>query len=236
VDEQAMLLKAIEEKQFFPVGSDREVASDFQLIAGTNRDLRADVAAGKFREDLFARVNLWTYELPGLAQRPEDIEPNLDYLLAQFSAELGQMTRFTKEARAAYLNFSVSPAAQWAGNFRDLSASVMRMATLAEGGRITNAIVDAEMARLRASWQPQTVAQTPALEQLVQAEKLEQLDLFDRLQLESVIQVCRQSANLSDAGRKLFAASRTVRSSTNDADRLRKYLARFGVEWKAISD
>jgi transcriptional regulatory protein RtcR len=235
VDEQAMLLKAIEEKQFFPVGADREVASDFQLIAGTNRDLRADVAAGQFREDLFARVNLWTYELPGLAQRPEDIEPNLDYLLAQFSTELGQMTRFNKEARAAYLDFAASSAAQWTGNFRDLSASVMRMATLAEGGRITRAIVEAEMGRLRASWQPQGAVQTPALEQLVSGEKLEQLDLFDRLQLESVVQVCRQSANLSDAGRKLFAASRTARSTTNDADRLRKYLARFGVEWKTIS-
>jgi transcriptional regulatory protein RtcR len=235
VDEQAMLLKAIEEKQFFPVGADRLAASDFQLIAGTNRDLRADVAAGKFREDLFARVNLWTYELPGLAQRPEDIEPNLDYLLSQFSTELGQMTRFNKEARAAYLDFAASSAAQWTGNFRDLAASVMRMATLAEGGRITHTIVEAEMNRLRASWQPQAAVQTPAIEQFVNAEKLEQLDLFDRLQLESVIQVCRQSANLSDAGRKLFAASRTTRSTTNDADRLRKYLARFGVAWKAIA-
>ena len=51
-DEQAMLLKAIEEKRFLPVGSDVEVGSDFQLIAGTNRDLRAAVAAGEFREDL----------------------------------------------------------------------------------------------------------------------------------------------------------------------------------------
>lgn len=70
LDEQAMLLKAIEEKRFFPVGADKEVESDFQLIAGTNRDLRSDVAEGRFREDLFARINLWTYNLPGLAQRP----------------------------------------------------------------------------------------------------------------------------------------------------------------------
>ncbi|MGL4575372.1 MAG: RNA repair transcriptional activator RtcR family protein, partial [Burkholderiaceae bacterium] len=78
LDEQAMLLKAIEEKRFFPVGADREVASDFQLIAGTNRDLRDEVSAGRFRDDLFARINLWSYDLPGLAQRPEDIEPNID--------------------------------------------------------------------------------------------------------------------------------------------------------------
>jgi transcriptional regulatory protein RtcR len=60
LDEQAMLLKAIEEKRFFPMGADSEVESDFQLIAGTHRDLRREVAHGRFRDDLFARINLWT--------------------------------------------------------------------------------------------------------------------------------------------------------------------------------
>jgi transcriptional regulatory protein RtcR len=59
-DEQAMLLKAVEDKRFLPVGSDNEVHSDFQLIAGTNRDLAQDVVAGRFREDLYARIKLWT--------------------------------------------------------------------------------------------------------------------------------------------------------------------------------
>ncbi|MFT3735016.1 MAG: RNA repair transcriptional activator RtcR family protein [Rhodocyclaceae bacterium] len=58
LDEQAMLLKAIEEKRFFPFGGDKEVESDFQLIAGTHRDLRQWVSEGRFREDLFARINL----------------------------------------------------------------------------------------------------------------------------------------------------------------------------------
>ena len=68
-DEQAMLLRAIEEKQFLPLGADREVRSDFQLIAGTNADLPAAVARGRFREDLLARINLWTFRLPGLRER-----------------------------------------------------------------------------------------------------------------------------------------------------------------------
>ena len=75
---------------------------------------------GRFREDLFARMNLWTDELPGLRQRAEDIEPNLDYLLAQFSSEIGQQVRFNKEARTVYLRFASSSQAIWAGNFRDL--------------------------------------------------------------------------------------------------------------------
>jgi transcriptional regulatory protein RtcR len=60
IDEQAMLLRALEEKTFLPLGSDREAHSDFQLIAGTNQDLFADVREGRFREDLLARINLWT--------------------------------------------------------------------------------------------------------------------------------------------------------------------------------
>ena len=56
-----MLLQAIEEKRFFPLGADKETRSDFQLIAGTNRDFRGDVAAGRFREGLLVRINLWTF-------------------------------------------------------------------------------------------------------------------------------------------------------------------------------
>ena len=123
-DEQAMLLKAVEEKRFFPMGSDREVMSDFQLIAGTNRDLRVDVAQGRFREDLYARINLWAYTLPGLAQRPEDLEPNVDHLLARAIVETGRAVRFNAEAKSQYLRFAQSPDALWSGNFRDLAASV----------------------------------------------------------------------------------------------------------------
>src|SRR5205814_9346470 len=58
-DEQAMLLRAVEDKAFLPVGTDREVQSDFQLVAGTNRDLGQAVRTGRFRDDLLARINLW---------------------------------------------------------------------------------------------------------------------------------------------------------------------------------
>ena len=62
----------------------------------------------------------------------------------------------------------------------------------------------------------------------------EALDLFDRLQLQAVVDICRRSNSLADAGRKLFAATRSKRSSVNDSDRLRKYLARFDLEWARI--
>ena len=102
LDEQAMLLRALEEKRFLPLGADVEVTSDFLLIAGTNRDLEAAVVEGRFREDLLARINLWTFRLPGLAERPEDIEPNLSYELERFSSTNGQRTSFNKEASASF--------------------------------------------------------------------------------------------------------------------------------------
>ena len=236
LDEQAMLLKAIEEKRFLPVGSDREAGSDFQLIVGTNRDLRRDVAGGRFRDDLFARINLWSYALPGLAQRPEDLEPNVDWLLARAAAESGRAVRFNVEAKARYLKFAQSPDAVWSGNFRDLSASVTRLATLADGGRISSALVDAEIARLRWLWErePATAAAAVDLPALLDAGTLDGIDLFDRLQLEAVIRTCRESSTLSDAGRRLFDRSRERRSVVNDADRLRKYLLKFGLSWETL--
>jgi transcriptional regulatory protein RtcR len=151
LDEQAMLLRALEEKTFLPLGSDDEAHSDFQLIAGTNRDLFAAVRQGRFREDLLARINLWTFSLPGLKNRSEDIEPNLDFELDRFAEKAGRRVTFSKESRDTFLAFALSPAANWSGNFRDLNAAVARMATLAPGGRISTHIVEEEIKRLLAS-------------------------------------------------------------------------------------
>lgn len=237
-DEQAMLLRAIEEKLFFPVGSDREVASDFQLIAGTNRDLKAEVAAGRFREDLMARINLWTFELPPLRDRREDIEPNLEYELELYTQHEGQFLRFSADARKRFLKFAASPEAMWLGNFRDLNAAITRIGTLSTGGRITVKDVDDEIERLRDQWKAAVGGggggDKSVIEQVL-GPGASELDRFDRAQLADVIRVCQDSNSLSDAGRKLFAVSRVKRSSTNDADRLRKYLARYGLEWSEVS-
>ena len=232
LDEQAMILRAIEDKVFLPVGADREVSSDFQLIAGTNRELGEAVAAGLFREDLYARLNLWTFRLPGLAERREDIAPNLDYELDRFAEREGDRVSFNKEARERYLAFAISPEARWPANFRDLAASVTRMATLSPRGRIDVECVDAETARLRRLWAG--AAESDGLDALLGPEAAA-IDPFDRVQLAEVLRVCRASRSLSEAGRTLFAASRLKRSSANDADRLRKYLARFGLDWGAAN-
>jgi len=193
LDEQAMLLKAIEERHFFPFGSDREVESNFQLIAGTVRDLRQWVAEGRFREDLFARINLWTYELPGLRDRAEDIEPNLDFELERYASQQGERVRFNAEARRAYLRFATSQEAKWSGNFRELSASVTRLATLSDAGRIAEDGVKEEIGRLRQVWSETSRGELD----LLLGDRAPALDLFDRL---------------------------------------RKYLARFSLDWQRIKE
>ncbi|AKU94566.1 Transcriptional regulatory protein RtcR [Labilithrix luteola] len=237
LDEQAMLLRAIEEKVFFPMGSDRETSSDFQLLCGTNRDLRENVARGEFREDLFARINLWTFRLPALHERPEDIPPNLDFELHRVSKALGTNVTMNREARERFLAFASKWA--WAGNFRDFSASVTRMSTLAKGGRITNGEVGAEIDRAKENGGSRTATNAPNDDLLVRvlgADQAGRLDRFDRVQLADVVTVCASSRSLSEAGRELFASSRAERRSVNDADRLRKYLARFGLEFALIRE
>ncbi len=125
-------------------------AAIFNLIAGTNRDLQLAVREGNFREDLLARTNLWTFHLPGLRQRLEDIEPNLDYELEQFARKNNQRVTLSKEVREEFLKFAQSPEAKWTANFRDLNACITRMATLSPGGRITATVLDGEMGRLKA--------------------------------------------------------------------------------------
>lgn len=225
LDEQAMLLRALEEKVFTALGADRETKSDFQLLTGTNRDLAAEVARGRFREDLLARIGLWSFALPALRERIEDLEPNLDYELELASRSLGTQVTLSREARARFLELGRQRA--WRGNFRELNACVTRMATLAPGGRITEAHVLFELAASPAASRP---AETLTSQLLGDRP----LDRFDQVQLEEVLKVCREAPTLSAAGRELFASSRRQKASSNDADRLRKYLARFGLDFAAV--
>lgn len=238
IDEQTMLLRALEDKRFLPLGADKEVYSDFQLIAGTNKDLYSESSAGKFRDDLLARINLWTYTLPGLKSRKEDIDPNIEFELEKFSQNNGRLVRFNNEAKKEYSDFAKSNDALWKGNFRDLNSSIVRMATLSDKGRITIEIVNEEIVRLKNLWhlkQKDITDEFSEIRKLI-GEKTEEIDLFDRFQLNQVIKVCRNSQTVSNAGRQLFHNSMSKKQTNNDADRLRKYLNRFGINWEMIKE
>ena len=236
LDEQAMLLRALEEGKWLPVGSDKVTKSSFQLIAGTNRNLINRVVEGKFREDLLARINTWTFQLPGLKDRTEDIEPNLEYELALHTQQSGRSINFNKEAYQKFAAFAKSPDSSWLGNFRDLNAAVTRMSTLAPRGRITTDEVDEEIERLQKNWNrsEQNHLNTPQLEEFLNDDLIADIDPFDRPQLAYTISVCTTSKSISDAGRKLFSVSRKKRKTTNDGDRLRKYLHKFNLSFEDL--
>ena len=236
LEAQAMLLKAIEEKSYRPLGAAKDETSDFQIICGTNRPLDDP---SKFRNDLLARINLWQFRLPGLAARREDIEPNLDYELERYAKRTGKHISFNNEARRMFLDFSLDPANMWPGNFRDLNAMVVRMSTLADGGRITTELVKEEIARNApiSSAKPNQRAEAAAnLSALLGDDFRERFDDFELVQFARVLEVCRESSSAADAARKLFAVSMKAKSSSNSSDRLVKYLARFGLKFKDLQN
>lgn len=229
-DAQAALLQVLETGRYCPVGSEAEVSARLQLIASASLDPGALVRAGRLRPDLYARLSQWQFRLPPLRERREDIEAHVLHLIAESERLLDRRTGFNADALARYLRFARDPSSQWPGNLRDLQASVGRMAVLAERGRVTLAMVEDEVAVLMAQWHATDADPDATLLAKVLPDP-EAFDAFDRVQLAAVIRACRQSSSLSAAGRQLFAASRAGKANPNDADRLRKYLARFGLDW-----
>lgn len=244
LDEQAMLLTALEMGEFYPVGSDKPVTVSLQLMAGTNKDLRLAVQQGTFREDLFSRLNTWTFFLPSLKERIADLPANIDYELERLG-NLAQVNyRFAPNALRCYIEFAQSDDALWLGNFRDLTASMARLTTLSDDFCITLDHVKAEILRLKQLWalglSPQQATYQPinskVLQRYLNAEQINALDDFDKIQLTGVIQRCetgrQQHKSQADVGRQLFAQSRKQLKNPNDSDRLRKFLLKFGLKYE----
>ena len=137
---QAKLLHFLETGEFERVGSNQTVRVDCRIIAATNRDLPQAVAAGRFREDLYYRLNVIDLRLPPLRERPEDIEPLAEAFLRRFAAELKRPRLGFAPATLALLN-----ACPWPGNVRNLRNAVERMAVLAPGDSLTPDLLPPEI-------------------------------------------------------------------------------------------
>ena len=114
LDAQAKLLKAIEDKEVTPVGSDEAVGADARLIAATNRDLRTLIKEGGFRRDLYERLKVIVLELPPLRKRREDIRPLVSRFIASWNKQYGERRVLTEDAMALLESYS------WPGNVREL--------------------------------------------------------------------------------------------------------------------
>ncbi len=125
---QVKLLRVLQEREFERVGGTKSISVDVRIIAATNRDLKGEVSAGRYREDLFYRLNVFPIILPPLADRREAILPLADYFLKKFVVASGKtIDRFSGEARTAMRNY------HWPGNVRELQNVIERAVILAQG-------------------------------------------------------------------------------------------------------
>src|SRR5271169_6895442 len=128
---QVKLLRAIQEGEVEPVGARKAIKVDVRIVSATNRDLIADVKAGRFREDLFYRLHVFPITVPPLRERPADIPALSRHFLARFAAEEGKRIRLiTPEALRMLAAFP------WPGNIRQLENTLFRAVVLAEGDTI----------------------------------------------------------------------------------------------------
>jgi len=129
---QAKLLRALQERKIRRVGGTHEISVDVRVVAATNRDLRAMVADGRFRDDLYYRINVLSIDVPPLRERREDIPVLIDYFLKKHTRNTSRLVRgLTPETRKLMVSYS------WPGNVRQLESAIERAILLCEGDEIT---------------------------------------------------------------------------------------------------
>lgn len=128
---QAKLLRVLQEREFYRVGGNETVKVDVRIIAATNRDLEKMVREGKFREDLYYRLNVISLTIPPLRERARDVEHLISQLMSELNALLGTgITGISAQAKMALLQY------EWPGNVRELRNVLERAMTFAENGKI----------------------------------------------------------------------------------------------------
>ncbi|MCE9670404.1 sigma-54 dependent transcriptional regulator [Myxococcus stipitatus] len=198
---QAKLLRVLQERRFERVGGTRTLEADVRWVAATNRDLRAMMARGEFREDLYHRLAVFPIRLPALRERREDLRPLAELLLRRIGEELGRPgLRLSPEASERLEGFP------WPGNVRELRNALERAAILADGPE-----VDARHLWLDPTSAPASAA-TPAQGARLPDTTLEELE---RIAIEQAI--ADEGGNRKRAAQRLGIGLRTL------YDKLRRY-------------
>lgn len=173
---QAKLLRVIQERDFIPVGSTRPKKTDVRFVAATNKDLEREVREGRFREDLYYRLNVITIDLPPLRERREDIEPLALHFLRRFAGRMSKdIYTIEPEALQALQGYS------WPGNVRELENVMERAVILTGSGSITSAVIP-----LRGSAGANSPADEPVAAQL--KSQMVPLEEVERHHIEAVLQ------------------------------------------------
>lgn len=188
INTQAKVLRVLTEQVFQRVGGSRWVKVDVRVISATSRDLTAEIAAGRFREDLYYRLNVVPVKLPSLAERREDVVELVNYFLARYAAERRVNTPvLTEDALAALQTY------EWPGNVRQLRNVVERTLILAPTEQIGTIGVDMLPSELTA--EPSKLMPGQAVRSIMGTPLREAREAFEREYLRA--QIKRFSGNIS---------------------------------------
>ena len=186
---QSKLLRFLQTKEFRRVGASRQTRVDVRVVAATNRTLEAEVAAGRFRRDLFYRINVFPIRLPPLRERREDVPLLADHFVRAFSKGMGRAIEgFTPDA------LDLLAVHDWPGNVRELENAVRRMVVMAEHPRIGPRECDSV---LRGA--PTLPARRFAVEPFHRA-RAEALERFEKAYLDGLLQTV--GTNVAEAARR----------------------------------
>jgi two-component system nitrogen regulation response regulator NtrX len=213
---QAKLLRAIESREIERVGGGKPIKVDVRVLAATNKDLPRAVRDGRFREDLFFRLNVIPIQLPPLRERPGDIPALVHHFTALHRARTGSPSpRWSASALGALERY------RWPGNVRELANIVERMSILHAGSDISAGHV-ADVLRIDAA--PARATDPPELPQVALEHPLsETLDHYERVLIERALSAA--GGNVADAARRL----------RTDRPNLYRRMRRLGIVWDATA-
>jgi len=192
---QAKLLRVLQDQEFQRLGGTRALRTDARVVAATNKELRAAIGAGEFREDLYFRLNVITIELPALRERGEDVETLARHFLAEFAAELGRPRSGFSATALARIR-----AHPWPGNVRELR-NVIERAVLMGNGPIVEAgdlsIGPGVLLGQPGGWRPQLPPGGLGLDDIERAVVLEALERSGWVQKEAAgwLRISRRKLN-----------------------------------------
>ena len=199
-DTQAKLLRVLEDGSIRPLGADREINVDVRLVAATNRDLEAEVAAGRFRQDLFFRLETFPLHVPPLRERGEDLDLLAAHFIARFAALGARDAPVLSEQALACLRGYAFP-----GNVRELSNALERATAFCEGREIRPSHLPD---RIRNRRPDAAAADAPASIALVDGEELPSLETLERRYIRLVLE--RTGGNKRKAAEVLGIGRRTL--------------------------
>jgi DNA-binding NtrC family response regulator len=195
LDTQSKILRVLQDKRFMHLGGVQELQVDVRIIAATNVDLKQQVAEGKFREDLFYRLNVITIDLPPLRQRKEDIPLLAGFFLNRYSEENERPTRhITPEALRPLLTYS------WPGNVRELENVIERAVVLSAGVEVGPELLPDQIAGRATAF--------PAIERRADASLFDIMEDCERQIIVEMLQKCNW--NQTDAAERFHIPLSTL--------------------------